>query len=176
MLQCVAVCCSVLQTEVAHDVDASDQQVESTTRCNMWCSVLQYVAVCCSVLQCVAVCCSVLQCAISRLRNNLARAAEFFACVVSVLQCVAVSCRVLQCVAVRSFKSPNYLREMTRPYVCHDAFICATRRISMCNMTYFYTQQVPHCHSHDMTHLRVRSDSLYERSAVEPFMHLKPKP
>jgi len=34
MVQCVAVCCSVLQ----------------------------YVAVCCSVLQCVAVCCSVLQC------------------------------------------------------------------------------------------------------------------
>jgi len=35
VLQCVAVCCSVL-------------------------SVLQCVAVCCSVLQCVAVCCSVL--------------------------------------------------------------------------------------------------------------------
>ena len=38
VLQCVAVCCSVLQC------------------------VLQRVAVCCSVLQCVAVCCSVLQC------------------------------------------------------------------------------------------------------------------
>jgi len=37
VLQCVAVCCSVL-----------------------CCSVLQCVAVCCSVLQCVAVCCSVL--------------------------------------------------------------------------------------------------------------------
>jgi len=29
---------------------------------DVWCSVLQCVAVCCSVLQCVAVCCSVLQC------------------------------------------------------------------------------------------------------------------
>jgi len=29
---------------------------------NVFCSVLQCVAVCCSVLQCVAVCCSVLQC------------------------------------------------------------------------------------------------------------------
>ena len=36
MLQCVAVCCSVLR----------------------------YVAVCCSMLQCVAVCCSVLQCVV----------------------------------------------------------------------------------------------------------------
>ena len=58
VLQCVAVCCSMLQ------------------RGAVWCSVLQCVAVCNllpnivdhyadmlpSVLQCVAVCCSVLQC------------------------------------------------------------------------------------------------------------------
>jgi len=44
MLQCVAVCCSVLQCVA------------------VWCSVLQCVAVWCSVLQCVAVCCSVLHC------------------------------------------------------------------------------------------------------------------
>ena len=42
MLQCVAVCSSVLQCDA------------------VCCSVLQCVAVCCSVLQCVAVCCSVL--------------------------------------------------------------------------------------------------------------------
>jgi len=47
VLQCVAVCCSVLR-----------QRYLDT----MCCSVLQCVAVCCSVLQCVAVCCSVLQC------------------------------------------------------------------------------------------------------------------
>jgi len=41
-VQCVAVCCSVLQ-------------------CGAVCIVLQYVAVCCSMLQCVAVCCSVLR-------------------------------------------------------------------------------------------------------------------
>jgi len=34
-------------TEVAHDADVGDQQVESTTKCNMCCSVLQCVAVCC---------------------------------------------------------------------------------------------------------------------------------
>ena len=43
MLQCVAVCGSVLQWVV------------------VGCSGLQCVAVCCSVLQCVAVCCSILQ-------------------------------------------------------------------------------------------------------------------
>jgi len=44
LLQCVAVCCSVLQ---------ESQQTYLAVCCS---------AVCCSVLQCVAVCCSVLQC------------------------------------------------------------------------------------------------------------------
>ena len=44
MLQCAAVCCSVLQCVA------------------VCCSVLQSVAVCCSVLQSAAACCSVLQC------------------------------------------------------------------------------------------------------------------
>jgi len=43
-LQCVAVCCSVVQ------------------RVAVCCRALQCVAVCCSLLQCVTVCCSVLQC------------------------------------------------------------------------------------------------------------------
>ena len=43
-LQCVAMCCSVLQCAAA-----------------VCCSVLQCVAVCCNVLQCAAMCCSVLQ-------------------------------------------------------------------------------------------------------------------
>ena len=70
VLQCVSVCCSVLQCVIL--------AVEASPPCDRWsgrvcCSVLQcvavcrrmlqYVAVCCSVLQCVAVCCSVLQCA-----------------------------------------------------------------------------------------------------------------
>ena len=44
VLQCVAVCCSVLLESVQGDLRR-----------------IQCVAVCCSVLQCVAVCCSVLQ-------------------------------------------------------------------------------------------------------------------
>jgi len=79
VLQCVAVCCSVLQC-VAVSVgtlitpqNASHQT--SHVRCVCVCDVLwcvlqciavccrvQGVTVCCSVLQCVAVCCSVLQC------------------------------------------------------------------------------------------------------------------
>jgi len=55
----------------------------------VYCSVLQFVAVCCSVY---AVCCSVLQCV---------------AVCCSVLQCVAVCCSVLQCVAVRSTMQQN---------------------------------------------------------------------
>ena len=61
VLQCVAVCCSVLQC-----VAVLLQCVAvcySVLQCvAVRCSVLQCVAVCYSVLQCVAVCCSVLQC------------------------------------------------------------------------------------------------------------------
>ena len=67
MLQCVAVCCSVLQ---CGDIVVSILRIWCDFivgvilrwRLCVLCSVLQRVAVCCSVLQCVAVCCSVLQC------------------------------------------------------------------------------------------------------------------
>jgi len=48
MLQCVAVCCSVLQ------VCATELKFEYRKNCCL------YVVMCCSALQCVAVCCSVL--------------------------------------------------------------------------------------------------------------------
>jgi len=73
MLQCVAVCCSVLIVPPAPLVIHS-----VITRLD--CSELQSVAVCCSVLQCVAVCYNMLQCV---------------AVCCSVLQCVAVCCSVL---------------------------------------------------------------------------------
>jgi len=55
VLQCVAVCCSVLQ-RVARRL-----YVSKTHMSLQGAGVLQCVAVCCSVLQCVAACCSVLQ-------------------------------------------------------------------------------------------------------------------
>jgi len=66
-IQCVAVCCSVLQYVAVH------------------CNVLQCVAVCCSVLQCVAVRCSALQCGGTVNRNMQCVAVRC-----SALQCVAV--------------------------------------------------------------------------------------
>jgi len=96
VLQCVAMCCSVLQ-RVESDDNIYDNMLPCVAMC---CSVLQCVvarysvlgvmmqmflrfpsslqSVCCNVLQCVAMCCSVLQ-----------RVAEFC----SVLQRVAECCR-----------------------------------------------------------------------------------
>ena len=71
LLQCVAVCCNVVQ----HGA--------------VWCSVMQCVAVRCSVVQRVAVCCSVLQCGAA-----CCSVSQCIAVCRSALQCVAV------CVAV----------------------------------------------------------------------------
>jgi len=122
VLQCVAVCCSVLQSVLVRVcVLASFCNAFPALCVAVRCSSLQSVAVCCRVflvcvcarlllqrvfsvvccssLPCVAVCCSVLQCV----------AECFSVCVCSppfatrlqrgVLQCVAVRGRVLQCVA-----------------------------------------------------------------------------
>jgi len=60
VLQCVAVCCSVLQyTDIESEGVLDD--FAAGIPVIVCCSALQYVAVCYSVLQCVAVCCSVLQ-------------------------------------------------------------------------------------------------------------------
>jgi len=53
LVQCVAVCCSVLQC-VAHHYTVLIARSKGLLK------LVQCVAVCCSVLQCVAVCCSVL--------------------------------------------------------------------------------------------------------------------
>jgi len=65
-LQCVAVCCIVLQC-VAYASSKCCELTGNPMDSNESCWVFQgeatiYLAVCCSVLQCVAVCCSVLQC------------------------------------------------------------------------------------------------------------------
>jgi len=101
VLQCVAVCCSMLQY-----VSVRSGVLSCDAAC---CSVLQRVAACCSVLQCVVVCYrstgntnawngdkdgrSVLQCAAVRC---------------SVLQCDAACCSVLQCVVMCCSASHEY--------------------------------------------------------------------
>ena len=56
MVQCVAVCGSVLQC-----VSVSLRCFRSWESAFPWAGVLQCVAECCSVLQCVAVCCDLWQ-------------------------------------------------------------------------------------------------------------------
>jgi len=105
-LQCVAVCCSVLQYVAVCCVAVCDKRTKFhlrfiTERSLIRYSVLQCVAVCCSVLQCVAVCCSVLQCV---------------AVCCSMLQCV-----VLQCVTYAQIPSPFHRRAQSptnRPGKC----------------------------------------------------------
>jgi len=104
VLWCVAVCCSVLQCLKGAQEAASGRltvclwegKKDGCVRgkgheygtmilcCRVvWCSMLQWDAVCCSVLQWGAVCCSVLQCV---------------AVNCSASQCVTVCCSALQCV------------------------------------------------------------------------------
>ena len=64
VLQCVAVCCSVLlfaddyTWHISLHLPSVFIDGTCVSRSYMCCSVLQCVAVCCSVLQCVAVCSS----------------------------------------------------------------------------------------------------------------------
>ena len=91
-LQCIAVCCSILQCVANSD----------TLRLPRHLSVqLPAVCfrVCCSVLQCVAVYCSVVQCVANL--DTLLFPRLFGLTSSSVLQCVSVYRSALQCIAVR---------------------------------------------------------------------------
>jgi len=121
VMQCVAVCCSVLQSMWR----PSRMKHSSVLQCVLQCvlqDLLQCVAVCCSVLQCVviylaplsheiqqcvAVCCKVcyrvcctVYCSVLQSVAVCCSVMQYFAVCCSVLQCVAVCCSVLQCVAV----------------------------------------------------------------------------
>jgi len=85
MLQCVAVCCSVLQS----------------------------VAVCRIMWRCIAVCCSVLQLLYeTALRELYIYMLQCVAVCCNALQCVAVGCSALQCAAVccsRDMRAHSYI-------------------------------------------------------------------
>ena len=111
MLQCIAVCCSVLQRVAVYRSPLIAWSIpKATPFAAVYCSVLQYlavlsnalqcVAVGCSGLQCVAVCCSVLQCVAVCCSVSLIDNFVFDPKRHRLLQCVAVCCSVLQCVAV----------------------------------------------------------------------------
>ena len=104
LLQCVAVCCSVLQVAVAvccnmlqcvacaewSRFNGWDRHTEL-----VWCSVVPCVALWCGVLQCVAVCCNDQDWYVDRVYLRWSLWLED-----GVLQRVTVCCSVVQCVAV----------------------------------------------------------------------------
>ena len=97
MLQCVASCCSVLQS-----VASLKRRVSYRHNKSLVCySVLQRVTLFCSVLQRVAACCSVPHHS-SIVSHAAVTSSSVLQCVAarySVLQCVAAGYSVLQCVA-----------------------------------------------------------------------------
>jgi len=99
VLQCVAVCCSVLQrvaVRVAGILALTTRGQVHMLCVAVCCNVLQSVAVCCSLSQSVAVCCSLLQCVLQRHR----RSSHMYTYMCCVLQSVAVCCSLLQSAAV----------------------------------------------------------------------------
>jgi len=79
-LQCVAFCCSLLQSFAVCCVEVLSE-VCLLQSVAVYCSMLQSIAVCCSLLQSVAFCCSPLQ---------------HVAVYCSLLQCEAVFCKTLK--------------------------------------------------------------------------------
>jgi len=97
VLQCVAVCCSVLQC--VRIFRGERHFATENFRCvAVYCSMLQYVAGCCRVLQGVAVCCRVYLFfeASNVLRQNTFGVLQRVAACRSVLQCVR--CVVVYCI------------------------------------------------------------------------------
>jgi len=70
VLQCVAMCCSVVQCGAVRHASFVEGHAGRwlllrcvVLRCvAVYCSVLHCFALCCTVLQCVAMCCTVVQC------------------------------------------------------------------------------------------------------------------
>jgi len=96
VLQCVAVCCSVLDVCVCvQRGNGKDHRVCLCLCCaDMY--VSQYVAVCCSMLQCVAVCCV----HVLGLKRVEERLSSLSVLMLRRCECVAVCCSMLQYVAV----------------------------------------------------------------------------
>jgi len=104
VVQCVAVCCRVLQCVVTQVSDVVLRCV--AVCCSMLHCVVAHVSLlatwCCCVLQCFAACCSVLQCvAVCRPAHILACEVALHVCR-SVMQCLIshVSSRATWCCSV----------------------------------------------------------------------------
>jgi len=95
VLQCIAVCCNVLQCcNGVEKCTVTPPTCADMLQCfAACCSVLQRVAACCSVLKCIAVCCSELKCAATSSEER----ELYIHTHCSVFQRVGVCCNVMQC-------------------------------------------------------------------------------
>ena len=149
VLQCVAVCCSVLQCVAVRCIRCRPGcQILSVTyeprpaHDSLHCA-LQCVAVRCSALQCVAVRCSALQCVVVRCSTL-----QYVAVRCSALQCAAVRCSVLQCAAMRAAcKMYVYacccVHELN---IVHTYTVCCT----LCKYTAIYRNTLQHAATHEL--------------------------
>jgi len=129
MLQCVAVCCSVLQCERSHPIPSAFLVIHTHILSHAHYSP---VVVCCSVLQRVAVCCSVLQCkrcppmlSIFLVIHTHILSHAHYSLVVSccsVLQRVAVCCSVKDAILCSPYSS------WFTHIFCHTRIACVEAR------------------------------------------------
>ena len=113
MLQCVAVCCSVLQCCCSVSLSfAVLTGVSQDQHCALQCvcSVLQCVAVSGCVFLCVGVCRCVLQCERVSFKTSIVRCSVFAACQSVFAACCSVLLGVAACCSVDRCRS--------RPAVC----------------------------------------------------------
>jgi len=102
VLQRVAVCCSMLQTQLCHHTHSRIHNPHT-------------------VLQCVAACCSVLQCAADTIMTSHTAAHTTYTLCCSALQRVAACCSVLQRVAdtIMTSHSETSQAQSQRHNMCH---------------------------------------------------------
>ena len=132
VLQCVAVCCSVLQYVLSHIIIISNTVAQLHTFVDL------SVAVCCSVLQCVAVCCSVLQYVLTHIIIISKTVAHTFLDL-SVVMCSNLLQRVLQYVLVQPIISVNTF------LVTFFFFLATPHHIQYCHILAYLL--CPHSHS-----------------------------
>jgi len=132
VVQCVAVCCSVLQCVAdIHTHSASwvlhcvADYIHTFTVCY---SVLPCVAVSCSVLQCVVVPCSALQCVAVR--------CSALQCVTVCCRCVAVCCRHTNTQFILKYEQPTRKRCVfynTKQSTLNATDFCSQHTATHCN-------------------------------------------
>ena len=131
MLQCVAVCCSVLQCDMNHlnTRDFAFIGGKITLQCVLQCAAVRY-----NLLQCVAVCCSFLQCVVPLKSMGSKHTYLVHMCDMT-CSCVWHDSCVTWLVHVFAMTHLWVCYDMTHSYVWRDSFIRVTWLIHMCTLS-----------------------------------------